>query len=259
MIFSSFRRNKNFGMSAHKEELKMFRSYGKFFFVLGTLIFILFTGTSCTAQGGERLFRGTFIGAADYGSFLLSSSPEGTLRGTLFSAKFDGTTAEVQGRISPEGIYLFEDPQKIYLFEGTLDTAGRLMGNWSFRNERGGSFTGLETTASGGESFGNISLSGPAPFSTALRGTYTGEADYGTFRIVVGQRGHISGMIISAKENNSLPLQVEGEAQGSIGNFKTLEGNRSFYGTFDEVGRFIGKWQFGDGSHGGSFTGLVQR
>ena len=237
----------------------MRRSYGSVFVLLGTLMFVLFTGTCCMAQEGNRLFRGTFIGVGDYGSFLLSSSSEGTLRGTLFSAKFDGTTAEVQGRISPEGVYLFEDPQKIYLFEGTLDTAGRLMGNWSFRNERGGSFTGLETTASGGESFGNISLPGPTPFSEALRGTYTGEADYGTFRIVVGQRGHISGMIISAKENNPLPLQVEGEAQGSLGSFKTLDGSRSFYGTFDEVGRFIGKWQFGDDSHGGSFTGLVQR
>ena len=238
----------------------MFKNCGRMAFSLGlTMVLLVFLVAPGNAQEGNRLFRGTFIGAADYGSFLVSSSPDGTLRGTLFSAKYDGNTVEVQGKISPEGTYLFEDSQGIYLFEGALDTAGRLMGNWSFRNERGGSFTGLETTASGGETMEALSPGTPAPFSEALRGTYTGEADYGTFRIVVGQNGAISGMIVSAKEDNPLPLEVTGEAQGSLGSFKTLEGNRLFYGTFDEIGRFIGKWQFGDGSHGGSFTGLVKR
>ncbi len=219
---------------------------------------VILLGASCMAQGSERLFRGTFIGVADYGSFLVASSAGG-IRGALVSAKYDGNTTEVQGEITAEGIYLFEDPSKIYLFEGTLDEAGRLMGNWSFRDQRGGSFTGLETTLAGGEAQGSLSLASVAPFSAALRGTYTGAPDYGTFRIVVGQRGGISGMIVSAKEDNALPLEVQGEAQGSLGSFQTMDGSRHFYGTFDSVGRFIGKWQFQDGSHGGSFTGLVQQ
>jgi hypothetical protein len=219
---------------------------------------VMLLGASCMAWGSERLFRGTFIGVADYGSFLVASS-EGRLRGALVSAKNDGNTTEVQGQITPDGVYLFEDASKIYLFEGTLDGAGRLMGDWSFRDQRGGSFTGLETTHAGGEPQGDLSLPGPTPFSAALQGTYTGAPDYGTFRIVVGQRGGISGMIVSAKKDNSLPLEVRGEAQGSLGSFETLDGSRRFYGTFDSVGRFMGKWQLQDGSHGGSFTGLVQQ
>jgi hypothetical protein len=258
-----FQPEKGFAAAApHLLELKegytMFRNYRKLFFFAGIFMLAVFLGVPSQARGGERLFRGTFIGAADYGSFLIDSS-EGAIRGTLFSAKYDGSTTEVHGQITPDGIYLFEDSQKIYLFEGTLDEAGRLMGNWSFRDQRGGSFTGLETTYAGGEPQGALSLPGPAPFSQALRGTYTGEPDYGTFRIVVGQKGSISGMIVSAKEDNPLPLEVRGEAQGSLGSFETLDGTRHFYGTFDEIGRFIGKWQFQDGSHGGSFTGLVQK
>ena len=237
----------------------MFKNCKQIAFPLGLLILIwAFLVAPANAREGDRLFRGTFIGVADYGSFLVASS-EGRLRGTLFSAKYDGNTTEVQGQITPDGIYLFEDASKIFLFEGTLDGAGRLMGNWSFRDQRGGSFTGLETTHAGGEPQGDLSLPGPAPFSTALRGTYTGAPDYGTFRIVVGQRGGISGMIVSAKEDNPLPLEVRGEAQGSLGSFETLDGSRRFHGTFDSVGRFMGKWQLQDGSHGGSFTGLVQQ
>ncbi len=116
--------------------------------IIALAAIMVFGGASFAAVGGDLVgtYRGVFTGSENYGVFLVTVNPDGSIYGTGHSQVFMSDLV-FEGTVRPDGtteFYTVSGADSPIYFNGRIDFIKRLLGKWTYRdNNAWGSFNGL--------------------------------------------------------------------------------------------------------------------
>jgi hypothetical protein len=116
--------------------------------VFALVTVLVFAGASFAAIGGDLAgtYSGVFTGPENYGSFLITVDPDGSIYGTGRSQVFLDDLV-IEGTTQPDGtteFYTVAGADIPIIFKGRIDFMNRLLGKWTYQdNSAWGSFNAM--------------------------------------------------------------------------------------------------------------------